>query len=164
MLCHGLHPVQELSHITCVMSSIMIVNDLVYIIQEKMHKIVFFFNLNSKMHKKLMSLSLGLCLLLNRHNSSQLLVLELCGEHVVHQVVKVGAVNQTLPLVARVHGHPAEVGRISPLTLHECPQGFALDGDRLFTRENEQLADSVQRHSTAEELTYLCVCVLFDHV
>ena len=117
---------------------------------------MFFSSLNSKMYKKLsllMSLSLGLCLLLNRQNSSQLLVLELCGEHVVHQVVKVGAVNQTLPLVARVHGHPAEVGRISPLTLHECPQGFALDGDRLFTRENEQLADSVQRHSITEELT-----------
>ena len=108
-----------------------------------------------------MSLSLGLCLLLNRQKSSQLLVLELCGEHVVHQVVKVGAVNQTLPLVARVHGHPAEVGRISTLTLHECPQGFALDGDRLFTRENEQLANVVQRHSTAEELAclYVCVCV-----
>ena len=106
-----------------------------------------------------MNVCLTMCVLLNQQNNSQPLVLELSGEHVVHQVVEVGAVNQTLPLVARVHGHPAEVGRISLLTLHKCPQGFALDGDRLFTRENEQLADAVQRDSITEELACLCVCI-----
>ena len=45
---------------------------------------------------------------------------EVSGEDVIHEVVKVGSINQPLPLIAWVHGSPAELV-ISRLTLHEAP-------------------------------------------
>ena len=49
-----------------------------------------------------------------------LLEFEVSGEDVIHEVVKVGSINQPLSLVAWVHGSPAELV-VSHLTLHEAP-------------------------------------------
>ena len=74
----------------------------------------------------------------------QFFELEFGGEHIVHQVVKVGAINETLSLVPRVHGHPAEVAGVSRFTLHEGPQRLALDRDGLLSWKNENLTHCIQ--------------------
>ena len=49
-----------------------------------------------------------------------LLELEVSGEDIIHEIVKVGSIDQSLSLVARVHGSPTELV-VSHLTLHEAP-------------------------------------------
>ena len=49
-----------------------------------------------------------------------LLELEVGGEDIIHEIVKVGSIDQSHSLVARVHGSPTELV-VSHLTLHEAP-------------------------------------------
>ena len=49
-----------------------------------------------------------------------LLELEVSGEDIIHEIVKVASIDQSLSLVARVHGGPTELV-VSHLTLHEAP-------------------------------------------
>ena len=83
---------------------------------------------------------------------SELSELELSGEDIVHQIVKVGSINESLSLVAWVHGHPAEVAGVPSLSLHEGPHWLALHWDRLLPGDHEDLANIVQHHITVEEL------------
>ena len=46
--------------------------------------------------------------------------LEASGQHVIDKVVQVVSLDELLPLVARVHGHPAQLV-IGYLPLHEVP-------------------------------------------
>ena len=85
--------------------------------------------------------------------SSKLPELEFCGEHIVHQVVKVGSINEALSLEAWVHGHPAELAGVTGLSLHEGPHWLALDRYRLLPRDHEDLANLIQHHILVEELT-----------
>ena len=85
--------------------------------------------------------------------SSSLLLLELevIGHHVIHEVVIVCSIDQTLSLVARVHGSPAELV-ISLLSLHEAPDGTTHHRYRLLVWDDEDLAYLVNHNSGAEEL------------
>ena len=64
-------------------------------------------------------------LILSTHSALLYIVLsllefEVSGEDVIHEVVKVGSINQPLALIAWVHGSPTELV-IDHLTFHEAP-------------------------------------------
>ena len=86
-------------------------------------------------------------------NASQFPELELSREDVVHEVVKVGAINETLSLEARVHGYPAVVAGVPSLSLHEGPHRLPLDWHRFLPWDHEDLTNHVQNHVVVEELT-----------
>ena len=86
-----------------------------------------------------------LCLLL-------LLELKVSGQDIVHEVVKVGSINQPLSLVAWVHGSPAELV-ISHLTLHEAPHRATHHRHWLLPWQDEDLTSLINLHSLPEKLT-----------
>ena len=86
--------------------------------------------------------------------SSEFFELELCGEHVIYKVVKVVSINQALSLVARIHGCPAQCVVTCHLSFHEGPQRLALNWYGLLSREEKNLAHTIQNHTLAEELAY----------
>lgn len=63
------------------------------------------------------------------------------------------AVNEALPLVASVHGRPAELFITSaPLALHETPDGSAHDGHWSVLWEEKKLANFIDVDTLPEKL------------
>ena len=77
---------------------------------------------------------------------------EICGHDIIDEIVKVGAIDEPLSLVARVHGSPAELV-IRSLSLHEAPHRTTHHRNRLLVWHNEKFSCLIYVHSLAEELT-----------
>ena len=93
--------------------------------------------------------------------------LEVSGQDIIHQVVKVGSIDESLSLVAWVHGSPAKLF-IGHLSLHEAPHRTTHHWDRLFVWHDQELTNFINLNSLAEELTckiYECstYCSLMFH-
>ena len=86
-----------------------------------------------------------------KEKSLLLLEFKVGGEHIIDQVVKVGAINQPLSLVAWVHGGPAELV-IRQFPLHEAPHWSAHHRHRLLVGHDQDLTDLIKFNSLAEEL------------
>ena len=69
----------------------------------------------------------------------------------IDQIVKVGAIDQPLSLVAWVHGCPAEL-IILHLPLHEAPHWTTHHWHRLLVGHDQNLAHFINFNSLAEEL------------
>lgn len=71
----------------------------------------------------------------------------------VHQVVQVVALDEPLPLVARVHGHPAQLV-LGRLPLHEVPDWLTHHRHRLQvgTGQLQETTGLVHLHTISEEL------------
>ena len=78
---------------------------------------------------------------------------EVGGEDIVHKVVKVGSIDQSLSLVAWVHSSPAELV-ISHLTLHEAPHGATHHRHWLLAWQDQDLTSLINLNSPPEELAY----------
>ena len=75
------------------------------------------------------------------------------GEDIINQVVKVVSLDEPLALVARVHGHPAEL-IFGSLPLHEAPNRLPHYWYRLHVWPKEQqLSRLVNLNPLTEELT-----------
>ena len=81
-----------------------------------------------------------------------LLELEICGHDIINEIVEVGAIDEPLSLVARVHGSPAELV-IRSLSLHEAPHRTTHHRNRLLVRHDKDLTNFVHLNTLAEELT-----------
>ena len=81
-----------------------------------------------------------------------LVELEFSRHDVVYKVVKVGAIDEALSLVARVHGSPAELV-VFLLPLHEGPDWTTHHWDRLLVRHDQNLTNLINLNSFTEELT-----------
>ena len=92
------------------------------------------------------------CKIKTIHQQLLLIEFKLCGEDIIHQVVKVGAINQPLSLVAWVHGGPAKLV-ISHLSLHEAPHRSTHYRYRFLAWEDQELAYLIKCHLLTEELT-----------
>ena len=72
-------------------------------------------------------------------------------KHMIYYVVLVDTLNQSLSLVAWVHGSPAELV-ISHLTLHEAPHRTTHHRYWLLPWQDEDLTGLINLHSLPEEL------------
>jgi len=77
--------------------------------------------------------------------------LEVSGEDVIHEVIKVGSINQPLSLVAWVHGSPAELV-IRNLMLHEAPHRATHHRHWLLARQDQYLTHCINLNSLPKEL------------
>ncbi len=86
--------------------------------------------------------------------SSTVLVLflerEVSCKNVIHNIVKVGAINQPLSLVAWVHGSPAELV-IRHLPLHEAPNRATHHSHWLLPGQDQKLPNLIKRDSLTEK-------------
>ena len=80
------------------------------------------------------------------------LKLEIFGEHIIDNIVEVVSFNELLPLVAWVHGHPAELvaGLVS---FHEVPDWLPHHRHWLHSRKEEKTTRIVYLDSRPKELT-----------
>ena len=77
--------------------------------------------------------------------------LEVGGEDIIHEIVKVGPINQSLSLVAWVHGGPTELV-VSHLTLHEAPHGATHHRHWFLAGQDQDFTYCINFNSLAEEL------------
>ena len=85
------------------------------------------------------------------HTSSVCSEAPLCIQHIIHEVVQVGPIDEPVSLVARVHGGPAELV-VGSLSLHEAPHGTTHHGDWLLAWQQQDLAHLVNLNALTEEL------------
>ena len=84
------------------------------------------------------------------------LELEVRGEDIVNQIVKVVSLDEPLSLIARVHGCPAEL-IIRSLPLHEAPDRLPHDWHWVhFWPKQQQLSRLINLDPLTEELTCNC--------
>ena len=98
-------------------------------------------------------------LILSTHSALLYIVLsllefEVSGEDVIHEVVKVGSINQPLALIAWVHGSPTELV-IDHLTFHEAPHRATHHRHWFLARQDQDLTHCINLNSLPEELTYM---------
>ena len=77
---------------------------------------------------------------------------EISGHDIIHKVVEVGSINDTLPLVAWVHGCPAELIFYN-FPLHEAPHRATHNGHRFLVGHDQDLSSLVHINPLAEKLT-----------
>ena len=82
-----------------------------------------------------------------------LLEFEVSRKDVIDEVIKVVSIDQSLSLVAWVHGSPAELV-ISHLTLHEAPHRATHHRHWFLARQDEDRAHCINLNSLPEELAY----------
>ena len=80
-----------------------------------------------------------------------LLEFEVSGKDIIHEVVKIGSINQPLSLITWVHGSPAELV-ISHLTLHEAPHRATHHRHWFLARQDQDLTYCINLNSLPEEL------------
>lgn len=73
-------------------------------------------------------------------------------KHIIDEIVEVIPLNEPVSLVAGVHGGPAKLV-ILYLSLHEAPDRTTHNGNRLHFWQQEELANGINLHTIAEELT-----------
>jgi len=74
-------------------------------------------------------------------------------KYFLHYIIPVNSLNQSLSLVAWVHGSPAELV-ISHLTLHEAPHRATHHRHWLLARQDQDLTHCINFNSLPEELAY----------
>ena len=86
--------------------------------------------------------------------------LELTRQHIIHQIVKVVTLQETLSLVAGVHGGPAQLV-IFLLPLHEGPDRTTHHWDRIKGGEDQHATNLIYVHTRTEELAWegACACM-----
>ena len=81
-----------------------------------------------------------------------LLEVKLVNKNVLDNVIAMVSINESLSLVAVVHGSPAEL-IICLLSLHEAPDRTTHYRYRVLVRQDQDLAGLIDINSWTEELT-----------